>query len=89
VDIAQTVHRLFNEYCPNCPQAVQRIFPNTLYRLSSGYYPILSTGCSMNIAQNTVHRLLISPRLSNAYSAVLTTGYWVFSGLQIKSKCVL
>jgi hypothetical protein len=82
-----------------CSQAVQWILLNTVHRLFNEYCPILYTGCSMNIAQycpqavqlilpNTVRRLLISysPRLSNTYSAVLNTGYLVFSGLQIKSK---
>ena len=96
------VHMIFNEYCPilytscsmniaqYCPQAVQWILPNTVHRLSLDITQYCAQALHW-ILPNTVHRLLISysPRLSKAYSAVLITGYWVFSGLQIKSKFIL
>jgi len=34
-----------------CPQALQGILPNRVHRLFNENFPIMSTGCSRNIAQ--------------------------------------
>jgi len=89
MNIVQTVHRLSRGYYPDlstgcpvdftqsCLQAVQWILPNTVHRMFNEFCP--------KYCPQTTH----FPRLSIAYSAVLNTGYWVFSGLQIKSKFIL